>query len=90
MANYIKVYTKKDLRNVDGIVYEYNKETQEYTRANGILKTNYPQYSNVIQDETQYTDGVLNGVQKVYDATGNLWYENLWKDGILVKFNHIG
>lgn len=88
MANYIKVYTKKDLKNIDGIVYEYNKETEEYSRANGILKTNYPQY-NTIQDETQYTDGVLNGVQKVYDASGSLWFENVWKDGVMIKSTHI-
>lgn len=88
MANYIKVYSKKDLKNIDGVVYEYNKDTQEFEKANGVLKVNYPQY-NTIQEETPYTNGLLNGVQKVYDATGNPWYENTWKDGNLIKYRHI-
>lgn len=88
MANYIKVYSKKDLKSYNGCMYEFDKETQQMVKANGILRTVYPM-SGVVQDETPYQDGVLNGVQKVFDGSGSLWYENTWKDGVLVKFAYI-
>ena len=88
MANYMKVYSKKDLKNIDGVWYEYEKDKPVVNKANGVLRTIYPTYG-APQDETPIENGVNNGVQKVFDSSGSLWYENTWKDGTLIKFRHI-
>lgn len=78
MVNYIKVYTK-DIRCENGVwVDEFG------TPLNGIKKSFYG--GGELQDETQMTDGVPNGIQKVYDPKGNLWWENTWKNNVLIKY----
>ena len=85
MVNYVNVYTyKKDVSFRNGLWVNVDGEP-----VTGIKKA----YSNgsygTLQDETMLVDGVNNGLQKVYDPKGNLWYENSWKNGVLVSFKKI-
>lgn len=83
MANYVNVYTKKDIYfNGEKWVSRENK-----LPVTGIKKEFYGDGS--LQDETPLTDGLNNGVQKVYDPKGNVWYENTWKNNVMIKFNKV-
>jgi hypothetical protein len=31
----------------------------------------------------------MHGLQKVYDPTGHLWFENTWKNGILTGYKYV-
>lgn len=79
MANYMRVYTKRDISMDDGLWVDENG-----TPITGIKKSFYGDGS--VQDETPIVDGVMNGVQRVYDQTGCLWWENTWKNNVLIKY----
>ena len=34
-------------------------------------------------------DGIMHGLQKVYDPTGHLWFENTWKNGNLTSYKYV-
>lgn len=85
MVNYVNVYTyKKDVSFRNGLWVNVDGEP-----VTGIKKA----YSNgsygTLQDETMIVDGVNHGLQKVYDPKGNVWFENTWKNGVLVSFKKV-
>ena len=83
MINYVNVYTKKDISLKNGM-WVLNDNGQ---LATGLRKSFYG--DGTVQDETTLLNGINNGIQKVYDPKGNLWFENVWKNGSLVSFKKI-
>lgn len=82
MPNYVNVYTKREISLTNGVwVDKYGNP------VTGIKKSFYR--DSVVQDETTLVNGIMNGLQKVYDPTGHLWFENIWKDGCLVSYKYI-
>lgn len=83
MINYVNVYTKKDISLKNGM-WVMNDSGQP---ATGLRKSFYG--DGTVQDETTLLNGINNGLQKVYDQKGNLWFENVWKNGSLISFKKI-
>ena len=82
MANYVNVYTYKTDVNFKNNLWIDN----DGFPITGVKKTYTCGAYGKLQDETMIVDGVNHGVQKVYDQTGQLWYENIWKNGNMVGF----
>ena len=80
MPNFVSVYNKSDSFYKNGLWVD-----AVGTPITGVRKTLYPS-TGTIQDETNIVDGVVDGVQKVYDGSCNIWYENTWKKNVLVSF----
>lgn len=83
MPNYVTVYSKGDSFYRNGLWVD-----ERGTPITGIRKTFYPS-SGTVQDETTIVDGIVNGIQKVYDGSGTLWYENTWKNNVMVSFKKV-
>lgn len=75
-----RVYSKRDHMSFDGSRWL----DEDGFPITGIKRTYYP--NGVVMDETNLVDGVNDGVQRVYDFTGHLWYENYWKSENIVRF----
>jgi antitoxin component YwqK of YwqJK toxin-antitoxin module len=82
MATIAKVYTKRDISFKQGLWVD-----ELGTPITGIKKSFYN--NGTVQDETTVENGVYNGIQRVYDQTGHVWWENTWKDNVIVKYKKI-
>ena len=83
MPNFFTVYGKGEYFYKQGLWVDSNGKP-----ITGIKKTTYPT-TGTIQDETTVVNGVNDGIQRVYDGGGNLWYENTWKNNVLVSFKKV-
>lgn len=83
MINYVNIYTKKDISYKNGMWVMNDSGSP----ATGMRKSFYG--DGTVQDETMILNGLNNGIQKVYDPRGNLWFENTWKNGNLVSYKKI-
>lgn len=78
MPNYINVYGKKDSFYKNGVLVD------EYGNPiTGIRRVTYSG-TNIIRDETPFINGAKDGIQRVYDNHGKLWWENTWKKNTMV------
>lgn len=82
MINYVNVYTKREISLKNGVWVDRYGEP-----VSGIKKSFYK--DGVVQDETTLVDGIMHGLQKVYDPTGHLWFENTWKNGNLTSYKYV-
>ena len=83
MPNFFTVYGKGEYFYKRGLWVDSNDKP-----ITGIKKTTYPS-TGTIQDETTVVNGVNDGIQRVYDDGGNLWYENTWKNNVMVSFKKV-